>query len=51
MEIKEFFQLSRSQAQKIKAEVLDAVSRWQQLAAAAQISPQEQQQMAPAFNL
>jgi serine/threonine-protein kinase HipA len=51
MEIKEFFQLSRSQAQKIKAEVLDAVGRWQQLAAAAQISPQEQQQMAPAFNL
>jgi serine/threonine-protein kinase HipA len=47
----EFFQLSTSQAQRIKDEVLISVTRWETVASSANISRSEQQDMASAFNV
>jgi serine/threonine-protein kinase HipA len=51
MDVIEFFQLSTSQAQHIKKEVLMSVARWETVASAANISRDEQQSMASAFNV
>ncbi len=51
MEVIEFFQLSRSQAQCINEEVLVSVARWETVASSANISRSEQQNMASAFNV
>lgn len=51
MDVIEFFQLSTSQAQRIKEEVLVSVARWETVASSANISRSEQQDMASAFNV
>ena len=51
MDVLEFFQLSTSQAQRIKEEVLRSVARWETVASSANISRSEQQNMASAFNV
>ncbi|MCF6262944.1 MAG: HipA domain-containing protein [Xanthomonadales bacterium] len=51
MDVSEFFQLNRSQAQRIKGEVLVSVARWETLAGAAKINRSERQNMASAFKL
>jgi len=51
MEVINFFQLSTSDAQKIKDEVLTSVSHWKDAATKIGISRSEQQLMAPAFNI
>jgi len=51
LEVAEFFQLSSADAEKIKAEVVSSVSRWHQAASEIGLSRQEQELMAPAFNL
>ncbi len=51
MDVIEFFQLSASQAQRIKEEVLVSVSRWETVASSANISRSGQQDMASAFNV
>ncbi len=51
MEVIDFFQLSTSDAQKIKDEVLASVSHWEDAATKIGISRSEQQLMAPAFNI
>ncbi len=51
MDVIEFFQLSTSQAQRIKEEVLISVARWESVASSANISRSEQQDMASAFNV
>ena len=51
MDVIEFFQLSTSQAQRIKDEVLISVARWETVASSANISRSEQRNMASAFNI
>jgi serine/threonine-protein kinase HipA len=51
MEVIEFFQLNASEAQTIKEEVLTSVGRWKETATKIGINRNEQQLMAPAFNI
>lgn len=51
IDVIDFFQLSREQAQKIKDEVLTSVSHWRHKASAIGLSRNEQNLMASAFNL
>ena len=51
MDVIEFFQLSTSQAQRIKDEVLFSVARWETVANSINIRRNEQQNMASAFNV
>ncbi len=51
MEVIEFFQLSNFQAQLIKDEVLTNVMQWRSVAGSINISRNEQQNMASAFNI
>lgn len=51
MDVIEFFQLSASQAQRIKEKVLLSVARWGAVANSINISRSEQQLMASAFNV
>ncbi len=51
MDVIEFFQLSTSEAQRIKDEVLISVARWETVANAANIGRGEQRDMASAFNV
>ena len=51
MEVIDFFQLSLTQAQKIKADVLASVARWRSVAGSIGIRKSEQLQMEPAFKL
>lgn len=51
MDVIEFFQLSTSQAQRIKDEVLLSVARWETVANSINISRSEQLNMASAFNV
>lgn len=51
MEVIDFFQLKRLNAEKIKSEVLTSVSQWKQTATNIGISRGEQQLMASAFNV
>ena len=51
LQIIEFFQLGRRQADKIRDEVLTHVANWQSVARSIGISRGEQQLMEPAFNL
>jgi len=50
-EVIEFFQLDLAEAEVIKSQVLNAVSRWQDVASEIGISRNEQQLMAAAFNI
>lgn len=50
-EIIDFFQLTYSEAQRIKDQVLESVGKWQNVASDIGISRNEQQLMAPAFNI
>ncbi|NHN39853.1 HipA domain-containing protein [Pseudomaricurvus alcaniphilus] len=51
MDVIEFFQLSTSEAQLIKEEVLTSVARWETVANSINISRSEQRNMASAFNV
>jgi len=51
MEVIDYFQLAEDKAIKIKGEVLDSVKNWEKVASSIGISQQEQQLMAPAFNV
>lgn len=51
MEVIDFFQLTKSDAEKIKSEVLASVGRWEMIAAKIGISRSEQLRMTPAFNV
>lgn len=51
LEVIEFFQLDLAEAEVIKSQVLNAVSRWQDVANEIGISRSEQQLMAAAFNI
>lgn len=51
MDVNEFFQLSKSQAQIIKDEVMASVAHWEKVASSANIGRSEQQNMASAFNV
>ena len=51
MDVMDFFQLSTSQAQRIKDEVLLSVARWETVANSINISRSEQLNMASAFNV
>lgn len=51
MEVIEFFRLSHLEAQKIQNEVLNCAGRWRQVAEKINISRNEQNLMAPAFNI
>ncbi|ORU93162.1 MAG: toxin HipA [Cycloclasticus sp. symbiont of Poecilosclerida sp. N] len=51
MEVIAFFQLSKSQAEQIKEEVLMSVAQWESVANRLKISRSEQQLMADAFNV
>jgi serine/threonine-protein kinase HipA len=51
MDVIEFFQLSTSEAQRIKDEVLVSVARWETVAKTINISRSEQLNMASAFNV
>jgi len=51
MEVIAFFQLSKSQAEQIKEEVLMSVAQWESVANLLKISRGEQQPMADAFNV
>ena len=51
LEVIEFFQLDHSEAEEIKSQVLESVSKWQVIATNTGISRSEQQLMAPAFNV
>lgn len=51
LEVIDFFQLDHSEAEGIKSQVLESVSKWQEIATKAGISRSEQQLMAPAFNV
>lgn len=50
-EVIDFFQLDHSEAEEIKSQVLESVSKWQEVATKTGISRSEQQLMAPAFNV
>lgn len=51
LEVIDFFQLDQAEAQQIKTEVLESVSKWQDVATKVGISRSEQQQMEQAFNV
>lgn len=51
MEVIDFFNLTRAQAEKIKGEVLSSVSGWRKVAGETGISRGEQDLMSPAFNV
>lgn len=51
MDVIDFFQLDQKEANKIKAEVLASVGRWEAVARSIGISRSEQQLMSPAFNI
>ncbi len=51
MDVIDFFNLTRAQAEKIKDEVLFSVSGWRKIAADTGISRGEQELMSPAFNI
>ena len=51
MEVIDYFQLVESKAMKIKDEVIASVKNWEIVASSIGISRQEQQLMAPAFNI
>ncbi len=51
MEVIDYFQLAEDKAIQIKNEVVDAVKNWEKVASSTGISRQEQQLMAPAFNI
>ena len=51
LEVIDFFQLDYSEAEEIKSQVLESVSKWQEAATNAGISRSEQQFMASAFNV
>jgi serine/threonine-protein kinase HipA len=51
MEVSDFFQLGKTEAEKIRDEVLTSVKRWDSLAKIIGISPSERQMLSPAFNL
>ena len=51
MSVIDFFQLGMEEAEKIKDEVLSAVSNWEAVAKDIGISRTEQQLMASAFNV
>jgi serine/threonine-protein kinase HipA len=51
MEVIEFFQLTKNQAEEIKTEVVENVKNWQKVATSIGISRAEQLLMAPAFNV
>ena len=51
MDVIEFFQLDRWQAEKIKDEVLASVGKWRAQASAIGLGRSEQNLMEPAFNL
>jgi len=51
MQVIEFFQLDKTTAEKIKDEVIKSVDQWGKMATTIGISRNEQQLMAPAFNV
>jgi serine/threonine-protein kinase HipA len=51
MEVSDFFQLRKTEAEKIRDEVLTSVSRWEGLAKSIGISRSERQMISPAFNV
>lgn len=51
MEVIDFFNLTRSEANEIKNEVIRSVSKWRDVANALGISRGEQEIMSPAFNI
>ncbi len=51
MAVIDFFQLKKSEAEKIRNEVLASVSQWEAVAKSIGISRNEQQLMSPAFNV
>ena len=51
MDVIDFFQLEKSEAERIKGEVLKSVSQWELVAKKIGISRNEQQLMSPAFNV
>ncbi len=51
LEVIDFFRLSKTQAIKIKGEVLASVAKWPSIASAIGISRSEQQMLSPAFNV
>jgi serine/threonine-protein kinase HipA len=51
LEVIDFFQLDQTEAEQIKTEVLESVSKWRDVATKAGISRSEQQQMEQAFNV
>jgi len=51
MEVMDFFQLDKTTAETIKDEVLASVGQWEKVATNIGISRNEQQLMAPAFNI
>lgn len=51
MEVVNYFQLTENKALKIKEEVVSSVKKWAEVASAIGINQQEQQFMAPAFNI
>ena len=51
LEVIDFFQLDYSEAEEIKSQVLESVSKWQEAATNAGISRSEQRFMASAFNV
>lgn len=51
MDVIDFFQLDKTEAKKIKNDVLTAVREWEKAAVNIGISRSEQKMMAPAFNV
>jgi serine/threonine-protein kinase HipA len=51
IEVSDFFQLGKTEAEKIRDEVLTSVKRWQSHAKSIGISPSERQILSPAFNV
>ncbi|NQY34861.1 MAG: type II toxin-antitoxin system HipA family toxin [Alteromonadaceae bacterium] len=51
MEVIDYFQLTEDKALEIKKEVINSVKQWPEIANSIGISRQEQQLMAPAFNI
>lgn len=51
LEVIDFFQLDQTEAEQIKTEVLESVSKWRDVATKVGISRSEQQQMEQAFNV
>ena len=51
MEVIDYFQLAEDKAKQIQNEVVNSVKNWEEVASSIGISRQEQQLMAPAFNI